>query len=242
MSKFRLLRLLSPLIIVIVITAVLSYKFSQSFASNYLINIATDFLGIIITVVYVDQVVKSYERQKWESARALIFQRLSYYARDTLTELIELFKITPSLSEKTTKLQSMYHRGEQRPDNLISDLTESYLHDVFGNGRTYLQNIAQIKDWRMIRTQLTEIEKISEQLITTFATQIDPDILTTVLNIQEALLRLCNITLYSDGEFNTLFPINLVQESFADDLAALSKSLLFLYDSTKKPNLVSKSP
>lgn len=106
MSKHLWIRLVLPLGILSISTLLLSLYVSRPFdLSSLLINLSTDFFMIIVTVLYVDWVIRSSEQTQWRHVDEQITRRLRAIVYDYIIYLfkpVDILEVMNSVSPTAT--------------------------------------------------------------------------------------------------------------------------------------------
>jgi hypothetical protein len=162
MSKDLWFRLVIPLGVLSALTLLISLMIDKSLdISSLMINLATEFIMVIITVIYVDWVIRSSEEKKWSHVYKHIGFRIDawiFSCTATLYNPLDVFMHLPkgyhkmTVEEQTRLLltaainitrdsnfeKKVREIGDEEWDMLISDLKEdrkralSFL-DIFGS-------------------------------------------------------------------------------------------------------------
>lgn len=110
MNKFLFWRLLIPLLALSALSLVLATLYSGSLDSvSILLNLATDFFMVIITIYYVDVVVKNNEENRWEKANSAIERRIGHQLIiifDEVCILLGAGEVVPELGPKLIHTRS----------------------------------------------------------------------------------------------------------------------------------------
>lgn len=176
LKKGLFFKLVLPLILISIATSVLAFKVSQSFISGFLANIATEIMGIIVTVWYVDKIIKSYEKSRWNPVHSGVIRRVQKFYRECLEELIGIIS--------TKKMMTLAHvLGAGLTLYLDQKLFEqpklrSICLERFSIGRSLNTKDADIVSGR-------ELEGYT--LVDLFGSQMEPDELNDLLDFLEGL-------------------------------------------------------
>lgn len=84
MSKSLWIRLVLPLVFVSGLTFLISIQWPTQ---GLFMNLATEVIGILITVLYVDWVLRYHEKQRWQSTDLIITNRLQILLNATISSI-----------------------------------------------------------------------------------------------------------------------------------------------------------
>lgn len=184
-SKFLRKKLALPVGAAIVICLILAYFTSKSTLhtgahtipwSGLFINIATTFLGVLITVFYVDLILKQQNEIRWKKVKSHCTHRITRIANLTILDFRTAFKISLTLDSSLLKTDN---QNELRSH--LADHTETILIPSFAEKINQLTQ----KDWEKLMQGLKEIIQLTERTFDMYANNIDPEILECVLEIQD---------------------------------------------------------
>lgn len=86
--NFLIKRLIIPLLLLAILSLVLSYFLPWQ---GLFINLFTTFLGILITVFYVDKILSEHDRQRWAGVTSRVNKRIEVISNLTISEIGSIF-------------------------------------------------------------------------------------------------------------------------------------------------------
>lgn len=188
MAKSLWIRLVLPLGILSIATLLLSIYFQKPFDfSSLLINLSTDFFMIIVTVLYVDWVIRSSEEKQWESVQMQITSRIRAWIVDCVAFLfspIGLFEsITGEPPPSTAELQAQVWTDTAR--RLVED-------------RHFENKVKEIsdEDWDQLIKNLQDVRKEAFRLLDVFGSKISPMQISYIMDIESDITWILNTRNY----------------------------------------------
>lgn len=184
------LRIVLPLFLFLTFTTFISYFLSNEkilpFVSNYLINIATDIFGIIITVWIIDEIIKSHERKQWRLVKYRISKRFVIFIVDFIEYLLRMLKLSNKAVSSATVSGSI-NNSQIVESSVYIDIVDPKLLE----SDEYI--FTQIKKFPIKKKEIITICDYLDQLtklIDNYGPQLGPDELIYLLNIQDELFRI----------------------------------------------------
>jgi len=211
MSRDLLVRLVLPLSLVFVVSAILSSHLNQAFdTASFLLNISNDTLAIIVTVWYVDWALRSHEQKRWRLADTLIAERLSAFATNTVLALVNPIGFASKLYPESNEYMTLDISGVQR--HIMNQARQIQLNELESQSHTALPSW-----WSSSIAELKTLHAEATMLLDIFGNRISPELLSLILRVQNKL----------DGAISAF---SLFHTLGIDD----KKSLLSVVDSTKE--------
>ena len=177
-------RLVIPLLIVLLISLVSHFVISND---SFFINLTTELIGIIITIVYVDWIIKSNEKQLWEDAERRISSRIRLFINLSITNT------RVSLGYKTDIFDyDKLSMNNVKVMNLeLLRITKEVLEPTL---KTRI-NSFNPDDWLLFSNNIHIIRQEAEKLLSIFGGKLSPKQFTLLIDIQD-LVR-SSLSLYS---------------------------------------------
>jgi len=197
MSRDLLLRLVLPLGLLAILGLILSTLFNIPFdTSGFLINLSTDFLMIIITILYVDWVLRTSESKRWLLVDKQINSRIRTIVYDCLFSTFKSLGIFDQVKGVMTINQQDIQLYLDNSKQIITD--ESLLHKLMGR-EDYL--------WDFVINDMTIVRRDILQLLDMFGNKISPSQIDLLLSIEMRMYHIIN-----DREVYTV-----LKENYNDD-------------------------
>lgn len=120
------------MVIPLVFLAGISFWISTKYQRDIFVNVATDFISIIITVLYVDWVMKLYDENKWNTPDLYIKSECGSLGHGFISDVVENLGLSksvfPVIDPKNFSLQNTQLEIIQRAKNLkIEDFDKSLM-------------------------------------------------------------------------------------------------------------------
>jgi hypothetical protein len=188
-KHFMLTRLILPLGAAASISFVLSMCSPEPWRS-LLVNLAATFLGSVITVFYVDEVLRCNEEHRWKTVMGHVGRQVNILAnqcvssfRSTLGLPLPPFFDDPDLANSPPRMREA-----------IRQIAEVQVLPRLNEMRDMDQD-----DWRNLANNMRGVIAICERLLALFGRNLDPVIMTLVLDVHEkAISVLTPYTVFPD--------------------------------------------
>jgi hypothetical protein len=195
-SKFILKKLLLPLGLASIISLFLAYyshTIENSSLETFFINLATTFIGILLTFIYVDKTIQKHKKEQWAKVKTKIFKRMEQIAN----YIILSYRITFNFSVDIFNSEEITNNTREEiirvtRDVLIPAIDQKIIFFNENNWRKLIEN-----------TQL--IRQLIDENIKLFGGKINPNILNILLEIEDEILLMTS-------SYNTFFDIYGVPE------------------------------
>jgi len=147
-------------------------------------NLATTFLGILLTVCYVDYILRRHDKERWAATTARIESRIQSFAEITSASFRTAFHIDYHVIR-------MWKMGERRSarTEIIRLIREVLLPQVDAKVPAIDQ-----KGWTSLRAQLKQIVPWLDHLITAFGNRLDPEVFSLILKIEDHINNIWGFT------------------------------------------------
>jgi hypothetical protein len=175
-SGFLWKRLIIPLGLVTVVFFVLAVLVPSS---GLFTNLATTFLGILITVCYVDYILKQHDKERWAKTTARIESRIQRFAITTSQSFRVACHIESAVIHQTD--MDVFDPASVRKE-MIRVIRQELLQRVDEAVPTIDQ-----KGWATLTRQLERTQRWADQLIMAFGNRIDPEVFLLILKIEDQI-------------------------------------------------------
>lgn len=208
-EKYHLRKLLLPLILPLSLLAIVFFvlgKFLHCIENfqGLFYNLATTFLGILLTVAYINYVLYRKEREYWNVARKRIYNLLFIFANITITDFRLLFGYGQEIMKKREYTSDVDFLTKTRLEmiriakNILIPSTETKVSNL------------DVKGWKDLSAKLKSIWDESERILKLFGNHLEPEIFTLLLDIQDRAWSI--ILLYSTYPDICGFPNQLLRD------------------------------
>ena len=152
------------------------------------VNMAAAFLGSIVTVFYVDVILRRNQEARWARVRSKVFIRLERVSNATISSVRSAFGVQPPDALALDPMNLALMRRE------ILQLAEQTLRPaLFG-----IEKMNQ-RDWKILAANLQGSVQEIDRLLTLFWRSLDADYTLLLLQIQEnALAILTSYSIFPD--------------------------------------------
>ena len=229
MKNGLLMRLVLPLLLVSFASIIIHIRWQ---AGGFFLNLATEIIGILITLLYVDWIIRQRERKKWLGTDERISNRLRILLNSTVSGIRDGLGFDIDILDQ----------------RVLSTLNPVAIHDeIMRVGKSVIapivhQRVSALdqRGWKSLTAHLVNAHNGALAFLTVFQTRLSPDQISDLLDLQEALEY--SLTFYSifpemagvpeDELPETRTPPEILQKSFYENTAndivkilALSKKL-----------------
>ena len=176
MSRRLWTRLVLPLMALAGASLVVNHRWP---AGGFFVNLATELLGIIVTVAYVDWVVRKHEADLWHGADSRIKDRLKRFGTAEITTIRVCLGYGVDILEQSEILSGDVSRGER-------EVLRVARHVLMPSVRARLDTLDQA-GWKRLADQLRDLWREAERLIDRFGPRLEPRQLEVLLDTQQSL-------------------------------------------------------
>lgn len=156
-------------------------------ADGFFLNLATELVGILITIGYVDWILRHHEKQRWFSADARIANRLRILLNATISGIRNGLGFGPEVLDQevmTTSDPIVMHKEIIRvAEHVIAPTAQQRVRALDQNG------------WKSLATQVQHAHNGVMTFLNMFQSRLNPEQITYLLDLQEALAN--SLTFYT---------------------------------------------
>ena len=161
LSRFLLKRLIAPLTAASIVCLVLAYSCPWQ---GFFVNLATTFIGILFTFVYVDTIVQRYERQQWAEAKERIAQRIEQLGFVTITNCRISFGYGTDI----------FAESSQDPDRVVEEMRPEMVriaeNILIPSALSKIEQFDQSR-WKQFIERLQSVWQSADRYIELFSTE-----------------------------------------------------------------------
>ncbi len=180
LSNYLWKRLVIPFSILVLASLIIA-KFVQW--QGIFVNLAATFIGILLTVLYVDYILKQHEKGRWAAAEFLINRRIERFAIVTSTQFRLVFGFKSDIYDRNINMENPSSRRLE-----IIRINENLLLPSVSNK---IQNLNQ-EDWKKLARQMQITWEMGDKLYEVFGNRLDPLIVSSILSIQDEIESVFN--------------------------------------------------
>jgi len=176
MNKRLLLPLLLPLSLVFLLAIFANIIWDTD---GFFINLATEVIGILITVGYVDWILRRHEDQKWLSTDARISERLKVILNSTVTTIRVGLGVSHDIFDERVmrKADSNLMHGEviRVAEHVLIPMLPQRIRSLDQNG------------WKILARNLQLMNAATMEFINNFRARLSPTQMNLLLDLDESL-------------------------------------------------------
>jgi hypothetical protein len=146
---------------------------------GFFLNLATELLGIIVTIAYVDWVLRAHEREVWRGTSARIRNRLGVLSNATVTGLRSSLGFGADyLDQRALRTNDM--------KQISAEVMRVGIHVLLPALRWRLEML-DAKGWKSLANRLQEIWQQAERLLDQFGHRLAPTDIELLLDLQQEI-------------------------------------------------------
>jgi hypothetical protein len=180
-------RLIIPLVFFVVIFFILTLFLPWQ---GFFVNLTTTFVGILVTVLYVDYVIKQHKKSRWAQAKALIEKRIMNFANVSTSQ----FRIAFGISHHVLNMEAM---DINNPSSIQKEMIRLAQNILLPSVDSSVQKL-NTEDWKKLISQLKITCEGADKICSVFGNRIEPEKLSLIIEIQDEI--------WSIVSFYTTFP------------------------------------
>lgn len=171
--------LIAPSLIISLALFVISFAWDSSpWGQNLTLNLGTTFLGIPLTVLFVDALINRHEARRWAEVRGRVDQRLEWIANVAISSYrVALEWDRPDLGTNWEVMGDPRRRRQAMID-LAQDML---LYDLEDLGRISRDR------WDTLFTSLENVYLEADRLLDVFGARMEPNTQLLLIKLQESL-------------------------------------------------------
>jgi len=177
MNRQLIKTLIIPLIIASAISIIIAFIIPWQ---GLFVGLATTFIGILITIIYVDWILRVNEKKKWENVHFRLDMELTRFGIIAINEFRTAFNIGSEIVMSIDFSNPIIMRKE------MAQMAKIIL--VPNAGKKVLE--MNQSDWNNLSNNLITVINEADRLINLFGNRMDPEIFSLVLEIREKALRI----------------------------------------------------
>lgn len=167
--------LIIPLAIATVAAVWMSVYLCEPWA-GLLINLAAGFVGTMMTVLYVDVILKRHEAAQWSSVEQRVNMRVEGLANVCISSVRSSLGVGAEILDDVIGFAA----DTKRRRATMTRIAEGLLTENVGN----IRNLNK-QGWALLSTHLQGAVSLADRLLSTFGPRLDPALTDGILNLQE---------------------------------------------------------
>jgi hypothetical protein len=166
-----------PLLVAAIIALVVGYFVSWQ---GLFINLFTTFIGILLTVFYVDIILREHDQHRWSTVTTKVNQRIVPFANRIISEFGSMFVSAKAPMYQTSEVLS---GDEVRTEREVIRAAKFLLIPALPAA---IEKMDQ-SNWKALMNTLSTIYREADELIDRFQSKMTPELLSAVLEIQDQI-------------------------------------------------------
>lgn len=204
---------LPPLLLILFLASLILHKLTPN--DSFFLNLATEVLGIILTVFLIDRILKDQNKEKWKNVDKRIGTQLKLLINMSISGIRSSLKLDPNLIEH-------YSNNSTQPNEIHKAIVQIGTKEIKPNLLSLLSSLDS-DQWFNLTLHLQTSNNSLNDFLNSFQTLVSPEQMEYLLDLQEALRHAC--TAY--GVFPDVMGIDLPpsQDESSIDALTLQKSM-----------------
>ncbi|MBN1147358.1 MAG: hypothetical protein JXA78_08880 [Anaerolineales bacterium] len=167
-------KLVLPLSVATVVSLVMAYFFPLQ---GLFVNLATTFIGILLTVFYVDWILREHEEKRWANVQYRVNDEITKFANLAISEFRTAFHFTTEILDFSTF-------DSDNPNLIRAEIARIADNILIPAVSAKIVEMDQ-GDWRSLSANLSSVIQAADRLITLYGERINPDIFSRIVEIRE---------------------------------------------------------
>jgi hypothetical protein len=176
MSRRLFTQLVLPLLAAMALSAVVHLRWP---ADGFFINLAAGFVGSLVTVGYIDWVLRKHENERWKDADSRINARLSKLAVATITGIRTSLKFGTEIFDRMAL-------DTGNPEVMRKEVLRVATHVLVPAADSKIKTLNQAQ-WKSFATHLYQASMECGVILDRFGHRLDPETVSLVLDLQQHL-------------------------------------------------------
>ena len=176
MTKSFWSRLVLPLTFLLILSLLIHMNWP---AGGFFLNLATEIIGILITIGYVDWILKQHEKQRWLSTDMRIVYRLKILLNATVSGIRHGLGLSPDILDEriiaSGNLNAIHNEIVRIADHVISPIVHQRVQALDPRG------------WKSLATHIANAHNGILVFLNAFQGRLSPDQVSNLLDLEEAL-------------------------------------------------------
>ena len=177
MTKSLWSKLVLPLVLVAAGLLALHYRWDSD---GLLINLTTEVLGIVVTVAYVDWIIRRHESNRWQGTNTRIAGRLKVYVNAVISGIRTGLGFGPDVMDQAEIMSGDTERAHLE----VLRVAE---HVIAPASRAQLAGLDE-EGWRRLANHLQSMWAEAERLLDKFPQRLEPRQVELLLDIQTTII------------------------------------------------------
>jgi hypothetical protein len=169
-------RLIIPLALLAVTFFILALFYPWQ---GFLVNLTATFVGILVTILYVDYIIKQHEKSRWAQAKALIEKRIMSFANVSGSQFRTAFGISHNVLNRETM-------DVNNPSSIRKEMIRLSQEILMPSVDSSVQRL-NTADWEKLINQLKITWEGADKICSVFGNRIEPEKLSLIIEIQDEI-------------------------------------------------------
>ena len=179
--------LCGPLIIPFYFLAIVCLVLARAIQSwsGILTNLAATFIGILITVLYVEYILRKHEEQRWAPAKALISKNVSNFAIVSSAMFRVVFGMGSDIFNSAVI-------DVNDPQSLRLEMIRALQENVLPSVDEGVHKMSNAK-WKTLAIHFELVQERGDRLLQQYSARMSPEMLGHVMSLQDEIATLVGI-------------------------------------------------
>lgn len=173
-------KLVIPLVIIAIIFLILAVFIPWR---GLFTNLATTFLGILITICYVDFILREHETRRWAQAMTLIKKRIDTFANVCSSQFRTAFKISFNIFDEEALDQAL---DIDNPSGIRREMIRVTENIIMPSVVAGVHKLTQ-EDWIKLVRQLQLTYERGDRLCLAYGNRINPECFSLIMKVQDEI-------------------------------------------------------
>lgn len=178
-------KIILPIAVIIVCSLILNNYFD---AEGLYINLATEMIGILITILYIDHVLSYNEMKKWKPVDKKIYEELRIY----INNIITIFRISLNMKIDIFDYKEFGNISELNALELNKVMIKYLVNNIVPNVDVKIKDFNS-KEWERLITELKEIQDKNNKIRSMYISRLNPDLLLCLIETHDLIQSITNI-------------------------------------------------
>ncbi len=176
MNRRLLAQLVLPLLGAMALSVLVHLRWP---ADGFFLNLAAGFVGSLVTVGYIDWVLRKHESERWKDADSRINARLSKLASATITGVRTSFSFGTEIFDRMALATG-------NPEVMRKEVLRIATHVLSPAAEAKIKALSQVQ-WKSFASHLYQASIECGVILDRFGHRLDPKIISAVLDLQQHL-------------------------------------------------------
>ncbi len=176
MNRHFITQIIFPIVALAALSALVHLRWP---ADGFFLNLSAGFVGSLVTIGYVDGILRRHEKENWRKADYRIQTRINKLASATITDIRETFGFGLEVFDREAMKTGS-------PEIIRKEVIRVAIHVLSPMAKTKISTFNQ-EQWKSFSACLQRASTEFGALIDRFGHRLEPSMITTILDLQQHL-------------------------------------------------------